>query len=245
MREKRQVLILKDIATAEQALVTKWTAVSEAAVKESGRFVVALSGGLTPIGLFQRLALLTDVLPWSKTHIFFVDERFISQEHTDSNFYLIKQNLLQTVKIPERNIHPIVTDSESCSLAAVTYEQHLVQFFKLSRGELPKFDLILLGIGEDGHTASLFPADKTLEEERLVVATDFPLVKYKRITLTLPVINNAKNIIFLVSGKRKALVLKKIIKEAAALPAALVKGKNGNVSFYIDNEAALYLSEKQ
>jgi 6-phosphogluconolactonase len=241
----RKILIFKDIEEISNFIIKKWFEIAKRAIKEKGRFTVALSGGKTPQTLYQKLAELKDSLPWDKTEIFLVDERFVPCEDSENNYRMINQTLLSRIKIPEKNIHPISTKEKTPKASARKYEEELTSYFKLKKGEFPRFDLILLGMGEDGHTASLFPDTTALTEtEHFVIAVSPPdISKKERISLTLPVINNADNVIFLITGVHKAKVLKEVIEDKnCKLPAAMVSPEKGMLFFLIDKAAALYLS---
>jgi len=243
---KREILIFKDIEEISNFVIKKWLEISERAIKGRGRFSVALSGGKTPKPLYQKLAELKDILPWDKTDIFLADERFVPYEDSENNYRMISQTLLSQVKIPKENIHPISTREKTPKASARKYEEELISYFKLKKGEFPRFDLILLGMGEDGHTASLFPDTPSLTEtQHLVIAVLPPdISKRERISLALPVINNADNIIFLITGTHKAKVLKEVIEaKNRKLPAAMVNPQKGVLFFLIDKDAALYLSQ--
>jgi 6-phosphogluconolactonase len=190
------------------------------------------------------LSGVKEMLPWDKTHIFLVDERFVPFEHNDSNYRMLKETLFDHVPIPQGNIHPIPTGTSTPQASAMAYEKDLKKFFGLSQDQFPEFDLLLLGIGEDGHTASLFPGTSVLDDHiHLAAPVALDEMRHPRITLTLPVINNAKHILFLITGKDKASVLRKIIhKEDASLPASMVHSKKGGLIFVIDREASSQLS---
>lgn len=192
-----------------------------------------------PLKLYQNLSNDKCLLPWDKTHIFLVDERFVSFDKLESNFNMMKENLLDKIDISEKNIHPIFVRGSS-SASAEAYEEELKKFFGLGENGLPGFDLIMLGIGEDGHTASLFPEDAALEEKaKLSIAVKIDRLDNERIALTLPVINNSKNIIFLVTGKNKANVVKNVLKKRdASLPASMIGPGHGDLYFVSDREAA-------
>jgi 6-phosphogluconolactonase len=240
----QRVIVLQNEDEMADFMIKKWKEVSRAAIEEEGFLTVALSGGKTPIPLYQRLALLKEGLPWEKTHIFLVDERFLPFQHPDSNFHMLKDTLLDQVPIPRQNIHPVPAGEATPQIAARKYEEDLRTFFKLAPDELPELDLILLGVGKDGHTASLFPGRLPINEPgQLVAAVMLDEMRHNRITLTLPVINQAKTIIFLVTGKNKAEVLGKVIyKKDSTLPASLVAPQTGNLIFLSDLEASSQLS---
>ena len=243
-KKNKEVLIFKNADEMSDFTISKWAEISEGAIKSKGRFEVAISGGKTPEKLYQKLSGFKRPLPWDKTHIFLVDERFVSHKSNESNYRMINQLLLKHIKIPKENIHPIPVGEKTSQAAAKKYEDNLISYFKLACGGFPMFDLIFLGIGEDGHTASLFPDTPALKGPQHMATAVMPeeMSKHKRITLTFPVINNAKNIIFLVTGSNKAKVVKEILEEKnSVLPAARIKPKDGKLFFLLDKGAASYL----
>jgi len=206
------------------------------AIQKNGVFSIALSGGTTPLGVYKLLASQQKI--WIDTHIFWGDERCVPYDDERSNFKSAYDNLISKIKIPTENIHkiPSITNPEK---AALEYEKVLKDFFKIKNNSLPEFDLILLGIGIDGHTASLFPTSKSLQEKKKwVVETDIPEIepRVKRVTLTLPVINNAKSFLFLISGNEKKEIVDKIIEGDAEAqknyPAAMIKPR-GKITWMI------------
>jgi 6-phosphogluconolactonase len=211
-------------------------------IRSSGRFVTALSGGRTPERLYEILAsdYYLKGIAWSKVHIFWVDERFVASDHPDSNFRLVQETLLQSITLPQHNIHPIRTQGATASVSAKKYEADVKDFFKITKKDVfPRFDLIILGLGEDGHTASLFPGSKKLgDREHLAVSVQNRKTQHPRITLTLPVLNSARHILFLVSGKSKAPVIKKvIIQRDGTIPASLVNPYDGKCHYFFDQDA--------
>jgi 6-phosphogluconolactonase len=225
-------------------IIETWREISQEAIERKGAFSAALSGGRTPVDLYRKLSGVKGRLPWDKTHIFLVDERFVSFEHRDSNYRMLKETLLDPIPIPQGNIHPIPTERTTPQVSAMAYEEDMKKFFRLSKGQFPEFDFLLLGLGEDGHTASLFPGSPVLGDPIHLAAPVFlNETKHHRITLTLPVINNAKHILFLVTGMNKATMLRKIIEEEdASLPASMVHPGKGKLIFVIDREASSQLS---
>ncbi|MBI5670242.1 MAG: 6-phosphogluconolactonase [Chloroflexi bacterium] len=212
----------------------------EAAGKVSGAFALALSGGSTPKRLYHLLA--TDAyshrIEWPRAHVFWGDERCVPPDDPTSNYHLARKTLLDHVPIPPENVHRIYGEQEPAQAAAL-YEQHLRTFF----GGPPRFNLILLGMGGDGHTASLFPHTPALaERERWVVASYYAQVQPSwRITLTLPAINAAARVLFLVSGVEKAETLCRVLEGEAApedLPARLVQPTDGELFWLMDEAAA-------
>jgi 6-phosphogluconolactonase len=215
------------------------------AIRKRGVFTFVLSGGSTPRLLYEKLARqpISKRIDWQKTHIFWGDERYLPPDHPDSNYALAFQRLVSKVDVPPANVHRIITESPSAKDAADNYEKTLRHFFRLPLGSeddtyLPSFDVVLLGLGEDGHTASLFPGDAALEEKyRWVVAVDGANASppVPRITLTFPILNMADCAIFLVSGSRKKEVFEEIMKNpgTAPYPAARIR-PSGRLLWFID-----------
>jgi len=226
------------------SIVRRWQQLSHGAVEKQGYFAVALSGGKTPVPLYRRLAAETGMYLWGKTHIFLVDERFVPFSHPDSNGRMLQETLVSPLKISSDNVHSIPVGESTPRAAAKKYEEEIRGFFRLTGEEMPRFDLILLGLGEDGHTASLFPENPEFKETRhLTAAIVLDEIRHSRITLTLPVINQAQNVIFLITGRNKAAVAKRIIQERdASLPASQIAPQEGNLFFLLDREASSQLS---
>ena len=201
---------------------------------------VALSGGSTPRVLYELLSdprePFRDQIAWDKTHFFFSDERHVPPDHPDSNYRMVNEAMFSRVPVPPENIHRIPAENPNADAAANNYETDLRKFF----GEaIPSFDLLLLGLGEDGHTASLFPHFKPTAG--LVAAQWVEKFNSYRITMTLPVLNNAKSIVFLVTGASKAEILREVIsanKKPDFYPAQAISPTNGAVSWFIDKAAA-------
>ena len=224
-----------------QAAARDFAAKAEAAIGERGRFTVALAGGSTPKATYEILARdYADELDWSKVHIFFGDERTVPPDHEDSNYRMAQRTLLSHV--PVGSVHRMRGELPPAE-AAAAYEEELREFFGAS-DEPPSLDLILLGIGEDGHTASLFPETSALEiHDRWVVANPVLKLETTRLTLTVPVINSALAVNFLVAGDGKAEVLKAILEGDAdphKYPAKLVQPADGAV-WMVDRVAAQLL----
>jgi len=214
-------------------------------VKREGRFVVAVSGGSTPRPMHMLLSEepYYSEIPWDKIDLFWVDERCVPQEDPASNFGGAKQDLLNQVPIPVGQIHPMPGDL-SPEEGALRYEREMKDYFRLKEGGFPVFDLIYLGLGNDGHTASRFPGHKVLDEtKRLVVAVKGGDPHVSRITMPYPVLNHARQIVFMVSGKLKSPVLKTIFENRKdLLPAQRVRPFQGKMTWLLDKEAASLLS---
>ncbi len=236
---KGEVRVFEEAIDIWRAMADRWREIAAAAVAERGSFTAAISGGRTPMGFYCYLGR-TAGIPWEKTDLFQVDERFVPRDDDESNFRLIELSLLLKAPIPPERVHPIPVDGNSVATAAARYEREMRDFFRLPAGAWPSLDLVLLGTGEDGHTASLFPGDDVLdEEERWTAAVSPSAAEHERVTLTLPVINRARNVFFLVTGSGKAEALGKIRRGAdRAVPASLVDPKEGSLTFYLDEKAA-------
>ncbi len=218
-------------------------------IAAAGRFAVALSGGTTPVALYRLLAEppFCQAIEWSGVHLFWGDERFVPPDHPDSNYRLAREAFISKVPIPAMNVHPMPTEGDP-ETAAAQYETTLRRFFALSRGEAPQFGLILLGLGPDGHTASLFPGSAALSEaERLVVAIYVQKLAAWRLTLTPPVLRAARRAIFLVSGADKAPTLQAVVEgpyNPQRLPAQMLGTDEGRVTWMVDEAAARLLQPR-
>ena len=224
------------------AAAHKFAAKAGEAIEERGRFAVVLAGGSTPKAMYGVLARdYADRIDWSRVHVFFSDERTVPPDHEDSNYKMASEVLLDHV--PVGSVHRIRGELLPDE-AAKAYEEELRTFFRTE--DVPRFDLILLGVGRDGHTASLFPETSALEvHDRWVVANPVLKLDTIRITLTVPVINAARAVIFLVAGEDKAEALGKILEGDAdprAYPATLIQPPGGP-QWLLDQSAASLLSE--
>lgn len=236
MMESKRIEVLDNFIEMNRFLTGLFTRIGTSSVKENGRFCVALSGGSTPEGFYRELAKKTASFPWNKTYVFLVDERFVPVNDPAHNFSMIRKILLDHVPIPEENIHPVDTSLENAEDSAAAYDQDLKIFFQT---DPPVFDLILLGIGKDGHTASLFPGTSALEEKsRNAVMVKPPEAPFDRISLTFPVLNSARNIVFLATGSEKKDIVSKILSgKGMELPAGRIHAINGKLNFILDREA--------
>lgn len=219
----------------------QFVSLARQAIAARGYFAVALSGGSTPKALYSLLATseFASQLAWRQIHLFWGDERCVAPDHTESNFRMVKEALLDKIAIPSANVHRMAGEMAPAA-AAAGYERELKEFFMLSDKSLPRFDLVLLGLGEDGHTASLFSGSSALmETQHLVAPTYVEKLDAQRLTLTLPVINNAARISFLVSGAGKAAMVRQILGTSSAeLPAARIAPVNGQLTWFISQDAA-------
>ncbi len=216
------------------------------ATANDGSFHVALSGGSTPKYLYQLLAKTpyAENISWEKVHIYFGDERFVLSTHKDSNFNMAKKALLQHIAIPQENIHTVQTDLATAQLAAKNYQQVLIQNLPQNIDGHFQFDLVLLGLGADGHTASLFPGTPILQEQKkLYDAVYVEKLDSWRTSLTYPAINHAKHILLLSEGKGKTDIIHTLVKTKQATPqypVAAIQPSNV-MHWYIDKAAAAQL----
>jgi 6-phosphogluconolactonase len=235
-----------NLGLMSQEVAKKIVRIAGDSIDRTGRFSLALAGGNTPTTLYQLLGgEHCDKIDWSSTHLFWGDERFISSESEESNFNKAYRALISRIPIPEQNVHPIQTDDIVPDMASKIYEKELKDFFQLKNSikNYTTFNLVILGLGVDGHTASLFPGDPVLyEREGLVKNVKAPR-KYltrNRITLTLPTINSAERVYFLVSGPEKKEILRKVLNESGSantpLPAELVRPNGELLWFVTDNK---------
>jgi 6-phosphogluconolactonase len=228
-------------AAAEEVVRT-----ANEAVAQRARFTIVLSGGSTPKSLYNLLATnARTALPWDRMFFFWGDERHVPPADPDSNYRMADETLLSKIPVPAGNVFRIKAENPDAAAVAEAYEQTILKFFQLKSGEVPNFDLILLGMGPDGHTASLFPGTTALQEKsHLVVANWVEKMKTHRITLTLPVLNAARCVTFLVSGTDKASVLRAVLEEdvpAEQYPSKLVRPATGKLIWLMDRAAASQL----
>jgi 6-phosphogluconolactonase len=238
MNEKN-IKIVADVNELASIAAQKFVELANQAIAEQGVFSVALSGGSTPKKLYELLGseLYAEQIDWTHIHFFFGDERCVPPDSDESNFKMANDAMFSKVKeLPLENIHRVAGE-ESAADAANVYEQELKDFF---HNELPRFDLVLLGLGPDGHTASLFP-DSPASQENLRWFVENWVDKFGayRLTMTFPVINNASNVLFLVAGNDKAIVLQEVLKGAEnKYPSQKVNPINGELQWLIDEAAA-------
>jgi 6-phosphogluconolactonase len=249
---KPAIQIVTDADALYQATASEFVRQAGEAVEAKGTCTVALSGGSTPKGLYGLLAndpTWRGQVAWDNIYVFWGDERHVPPDHPDSNYRMAHEALLSKVPIPPAHVHRIKSEHPDARQAADDYEQTLRAFFHLATGQFPRFDLIFLGLGPEGHTASLFPGTKALHDTgRLVVSTWVGKFFTDRITLTPAVLNNAAGVIFLVSGEDKALALKAVLEgpdEPAQLPAQLIRPTHGRLLWLVDRAAASLLQTDQ
>jgi 6-phosphogluconolactonase len=245
---KPEIQIVADAEALCRAGAAELVRQAGEAVQMKGACTVALSGGSTPEGLYELLAsdpTFRGQVPWEKVHLFWGDERHVPPDHADSNYRMADEVMVSKAPIPPANVHRIKSENPDASKAAEDYEQTLRAFFLLTAGQFPRFDVVFLGLGPEGHTASLFPGTKALHETaRLVVSNWVGKLYTDRITMTPPTLNNAACVIFLVSGDDKALPLKAVLEgpdEPEQLPVQLIRPSHGQVLWLVDRAAASLL----
>jgi 6-phosphogluconolactonase len=217
-------------------------------ISERGSFAVAISGGSTPRAMNKLLAseLYHDTMPWDKTHIFWVDERCVPEDDRASNYGNAKTDFINLVPIPKDNVHPLPVNVPP-EEGKRRYEHELREFFQLTKAMFPVFDMMFLGMGRDGHTASLFPGQTSLSENKqliLIVKGGEPDVS--RLTMTFPVLNNSRQTVILVSGKEKAAVMKRVFSnrsDSGHLPIQMVQPRRSELIWMLDRDAASLISE--
>ena len=244
MSTQPDIRICEDAAALAQQTTDIFVRLAQESVAARGRFTVALAGGSTPKAAYAMLASAAyrDQLPWQQTHFFWGDERHVPPEHEDSNYRMAYEAMLSKVAIPADHIYRMVAEKEA-QQAADEYEATLRTAFQLSGDTLPRFDLVLLGMGPDGHTASLFPGTAVLNEKsRWVAANWVEKLNTWRITFTFPVINHAAEVLFLVAGEEKAEVLKDVFEgEPGKYPCQNVQPVNGRLLWIVDKVVAKLL----
>jgi len=220
------------------------------AVAERGRFTIALSGGSTPKNLYNLLATnALNTLPWDRMFFFWGDERHVPPTDPESNYRMVSEAMLSKVPVSAANVFRVPAENPDAAAAAEAYEKTLRKVFQIGEQGVPRFDLILLGLGPDGHTASLFPGTAALREKARIFVTNWvEKLKTHRLTLTLPVLNAGRTVAFLVSGTDKATVLRTVLEDSSAsgeqYPAKLVKPSDGELIWFLDRAAASALSDK-
>jgi 6-phosphogluconolactonase len=246
----RNIEIYPDMQSLARAAAERIVSAAEAAMTTQNRFSIALAGGSTPRVTYQLLAT-SEFLPlidWAQSHVFFGDERCVPSDHQDSNYHMAREALLDYVKIPMSSIYRMRGEDDP-QQAAMEYESRMRAFFTGARagGDAgrPRFDLVLLGMGEDGHTASLFPGTAALHERERWAAANYVEAKESwRLTLTVPALNAAEQVIFLVAGENKAEALRQVFSDESdpyQYPAKLIQPDDGQVLWLVDAAAAALL----
>ncbi len=231
---KRERRIHPDARAAQEALAADFAALAHEHIAISGRFTIALAGGSTPAGFYRLLAAeYGGALPWEGIEVFFGDERFVPPDHPDSNYRLARETLLDHVPIPTDNVHPMPTVGLPLEAAARNYEDLLLERFQ----GRPQLDWVLLGLGEDGHTASLFPGFEPPPDVWVAAVTEAPKPPPQRLTLTYRTFSHAGQVAFLVTGVKKADIVARVFTVPDRLPAQRIR-PCGTLAWYLDRAAA-------
>jgi 6-phosphogluconolactonase len=247
--QQREVYILKDNPAIARRAAEIFVKMAQSAVTRNGSFSVALAGGSTPKLLYSLLATDADLrakLPWDKMQLFFGDERHVGPDDPQSNFKMASEAMITKAPLKPEQVHRMKGEYPDSERAAKEYEQDLRSHFRIKDSELPRLDLVLAGMGDEGHTLSLFPGTKALHAQgRAVVRNWVGKLYTERITITAPVANNAEMILFMVAGKEKTLALKGVLEgpyEPDQLPAQLLQPTNGKLLWLVDEAAGSMLS---
>lgn len=242
-----KVKVQSDVYKLARAAAEYFVTLSQEMIIEKGFFSVVLSGGSTPENLYALIATDTYLprVDWSKTYVFWGDERPVPPEDLDSNYRLASDTLLSNTQIPAENVFRIAGETPP-EEAANTYEERLETFFAEKGLAEPQFDLVLLGLGSDGHTASLFPESDVLEmTDRWVAAHYVESQRSWRITMTAPLLNSGRNVMFYVSGTDKAEIVRDVLEgEPDRYPAQLIDPPNGRIIWLVDQDAAMLLTKR-
>ena len=245
----REIRILADGAAIARRAAQEFVQAAADAVRKRGSFNVALAGGSTPKALYSLLVndpALRSQVPWDKMHLLFGDERHVPPDHPDSNFRMATETMISKAPVKPEQVTRIKGEYPDAGQAALEYEKALREYFKLKDGEYPRFDLVLVGMGNEGHTLSLFPGTKALHADgRIAVRNWVGKLYAERITLTAPAASNAARVIFMVTGADKAPALKAVLEgpfEPEQLPAQLLQPKNGKLLWLVDTAAGSMLS---
>jgi 6-phosphogluconolactonase len=238
-----EVIRLDDLESLSQEAARRWLAIAQEAVSEQGKFSIALSGGSTPRRLYQIMASspYKEQTPWAQTHVFWGDERRVAPGDPESDYRMARETLLDHVPVPPDQVHRMLGEGLVSSTVR-DYENKLKRYFELGASDWPRFDLVLLGLGADGHTASIFPGTRAVSDlTNMVIVFEIPQLHAERITLTRRVFNNSRNILFLVSGADKAPALAATLEGSALpskYPAQIIQPTNGELVWLVDKAAA-------
>ncbi len=249
-----EIIVCENAEAVCAEAAQRFASAADVAINEQGKFRVALSGGSTPRRLYQQLASATwrEKINWQRVHLYWSDERAVAPDDAESNYRMAREALVNQVQIPPANIHRIAGEQASVNqaeadAAATDYESKMREEFDVKDNETPVFDLILLGMGADGHTASLFPNTSALnEDEKLITSVWVEEKKTRRVTMTYRLINHAANILFLVTGADKSRTLREVLEPETAqnkYPSQRVKALNGSLVWLVDEAAASELTQ--
>jgi 6-phosphogluconolactonase len=237
----RTIEILASAADLYHAAAQEFVRVGRLAIGAQGRFSVALSGGSTPKNLYSLLASNYSDFPWNRTFLFFGDERHVPPTDPESNYRMVDEALLSKISVPASNVFRVKAENPDAAAAAADHEAQIRKFFELKPTEFPRFDLIFLGLGPDGHTASLFPDSEGLKDKNhLVIANWVEKFKTHRISYTFPVLNRAAELLVLASGPDKADIVQQVFEgnPTPPFPVQQVHPEDGTLLWMLDEAAA-------
>jgi 6-phosphogluconolactonase len=239
------VQVFEDLESLSRGAEARFAELARQFAASGRNFSSALSGGSTPRRLYELLADPAYQIPWDKVHLFQVDERCVPPDDPESNYGMIRKALLEKVRIPPGNFHRIAAEKPDLDASAREYAEEIASVLHSAPGEFPRLALIILGMGGDGHTASLFPGSAALDERQLWVRPNYsPRLGKFRMTLTFPVLNAAEEVIFLVSGDDKAETLRQVLEvPPGKFPAQGVQPAQGTLRWFVDKPAARLLSK--
>lgn len=246
------IVVFPNLDELSRTAARKFIALAQTQINANNRFTVALAGGSTPKVLYKLLADQNEPfrsqIDWQKVHFFWSDERCVAPDSDESNFRMASENLLEPLRIPPSNFHRFKGELEP-QTAAIEYEKVLREFFGKTNGVLPQFDLILLGMGADGHTASLFPGSEIISDTKKLVAAPF-VEKFDtfRLTFAPTLINNAANVIFQVAGADKSAALREVLEgenNPKKFPSQIIRQSQGEVFWFVDEAAGTNLTINQ
>lgn len=246
---QRTVRVFPDAEQLSHAAAQEFIRIAQQAIDTRGRFTVALAGGSTPRRAYQLLAdpPLHEQVNWPRVEFFWGDERTVPPDHPDSNFRMANLALLHKLRIPAANFHRMQGERSDLDEAARDYEAEIARVFAAGSAKPPRFDLVLLGMGPDGHTASLFPGTEALKEaSRWVVANSVPQKNTRRLTMTRPLLNQAAKVLFLVAGADKAPLLAEVLEgpeDFVRLPSQSIQPVTGELTWFVDQAAAVRLKQ--
>ncbi|MCA9407737.1 MAG: 6-phosphogluconolactonase [Candidatus Omnitrophica bacterium] len=239
----RKILIFENRYSLSNFLIMSWLEKAKEFIHLKKEFTVALCGGQSPVEFYCRLPNIPGFELWRHTHVFLTDEEIDPKGKKAKHYSMINDYLLQYTPVSQKQIHPIFIDQEDVSLCLDRYEEDIKEHFEIKKGELPSFDFVLLGLGRNGEMASLFPDNTTTNNrQRLAVAVVSLFARHMRVTLTLPVINNAKNVYLVATGQKKSSMVKKILEDDYDCPASQLQLRDGELFILLDREAARELS---
>jgi 6-phosphogluconolactonase len=242
----RDIRIFDDLGHLSWAAATRFEELARVKALENKIFAAALSGGSTPRQLYEILGspAFAGRVRWPNVHLFQVDERCVPPDDPASNYRMIGRAMLESSPLPEGNFHRMAAERPDREQAARDYAGDLARILQPARGEFPRLDLVFLGMGPDGHTASLFPGSEALDEQTAWIVPNYVrALQAVRLTLTLPVLNAAAHVIFMVTGAEKAVTLREVLEgPPGRFPAQRVQAARGRVSWFVDKSAARLLS---